>query len=507
MAGPLLSAVPPRPVRPAPTPDLAAARGPAESSSAGPSSVGPSADAPLPAAGPGVLAGLRYGLLGLPLAFAALPLYVLLPEHYAGTLGVPLAGLGAVLLGTRALDAFVDPWLGRVADAALARPRAQVLAGALAAAVLMALGFAALFLPPVRTPGALLAWCAGALVVTCFGYSALGVLHQAWGTRLGGGAVAQARITGWREGLALAGVLTASVLPALAGVPAMVGAVAVLLVLALWALSGAPYRQGGPAQAGGVPTAQGEPAGGGAAANAALASPATPTPPPGVARQPWATWLPWRTDAFRRLLAVFMLNGVASAVPATLVVFFIRDRLQAPAWEPAFLGAYFAAAALSMPLWLRVVARVGLVRTWLAGMALAIVAFVGAVGLQQGNAAAFLVICVLTGIALGADLAAPGALLTGVIQRAGHGQRHEGLYVGWWACATKLNLALAAGLALPALQALGYQPGSRDGDALLALALVYAALPCLLKLLAATLLWQQRRHLDPDADPNPSVPR
>ena len=28
-------------------------------------------------------AGLRYGALGAPLAFAALPLYVLLPKHYA----------------------------------------------------------------------------------------------------------------------------------------------------------------------------------------------------------------------------------------------------------------------------------------------------------------------------------------------------------------------------------------------------------------------------------------
>lgn len=45
-------------------------------------------------------------------------------------------------------------------------------------------------------------------------------------------------------------------------------------------------------------------------------------------------------------MAVFVLNGVASAVPATLVIFFIRDRLQVPAWEPLFLGSYFAAAAL-----------------------------------------------------------------------------------------------------------------------------------------------------------------
>ena len=71
----------------------------------------------LPAASPVALpwhAGLRYGALGAPLAFAALPLYVLLPNHYAGQLGVPLAALGLVLLGTRALDAVIDPWqIGR----------------------------------------------------------------------------------------------------------------------------------------------------------------------------------------------------------------------------------------------------------------------------------------------------------------------------------------------------------------------------------------------------------
>ncbi|MES2718912.1 MAG: MFS transporter [Pseudomonadota bacterium] len=415
----------------------------------------------------GVWPGLRYGALGMPLAFAALPLYVLLPNHYAAQLGVPLAGLGLVLLGTRALDALIDPWLGRVVDAGMVRPRHQVVAAAAAAALLMALGFAALFFPQVQGPAALLAWCAAALVITCLGYSALGVLHQAWGARLGGGAVAQARITGWREGLALAGVLAASVLPALAGIPVMVATCISLLALAVWALAGAPFRLA-PLRA--LPSAPDSGAG--------------------------AWLLPWRTPAFRRLMAVFLLNGVASAIPATLVIFFIRDRLQAPAWEPAFLGSYFAAAALSMPLWLRAVARFGLLRCWLAGMGLAITAFVWAARLGAGDTAPFLAICLVSGIALGADLAVPGALLTGVIQRAGHALQHEGNYIGWWTCANKLNLALAAGLALPALQWLGYSPGSTSHTALNALAVVYAAVPCLLKAGAAGLLWTFRPHLD-----------
>ena len=60
--------------------------------------------------------GWRYGLMGAPLAFVALPLYVLLPNHYAREYGVPLASLGATLLAVRLADTVIDPLLGRWAD-------------------------------------------------------------------------------------------------------------------------------------------------------------------------------------------------------------------------------------------------------------------------------------------------------------------------------------------------------------------------------------------------------
>jgi len=198
---------------------------------------------------------------------------------------------------------------------------------------------------------------------------------------------------------------------------------------------------------------------------------------------------PLATPAFRRLLAIYLVNGVASAVPATLVLFFIRDRLQAPSFEPLFLASYFAAGALSMPLWLRLVARWGLARTWLAGMLLAIVTFAWAALLGAGDVVGFTLVCIASGVALGADLTLPGALLAGVIQRAGHGQRLEGGYFGWWNFATKLNLALAAGIALPLLGQFGYAPGGRDEGSLQALTIAYCLLPCLLKFVAAGLLY------------------
>ena len=400
--------------------------------------------------------GFSYGTLGLPLAFVALPLYVVLPNHYASVFGVPLALLGAVLLAARLLDAVADPLIGRWADALLARSARSGWWVAAAAAVVLTVGFRALFFPPVQGTTALLWWCAAGLAVTYLSYSVVTVIHQAWGARLGGDEPQLARIVAWREGLALAGVLVASVLPSVAGLSVTTAVFAAAL-------------------AGGV----------------ALLWRAPQPRPSLVHAEPLAMLLPFSAPAFRKLLAIYLVNGIASAVPATLVLFFIRDRLQAVAYEPLFLASYFAAGALSIPLWVRAVGRLGLARTWLLGMGLAIAVFLWAALLGAGDVAAYTAVCVLSGVALGADLTLPGALLAGVIQRAGHGNRAEGAYFGWWNFATKLNLALAAGVALPVLQAFGYAPGSHSPQALSALTIAYCVLPCVLKLAAATLLYTQ----------------
>ncbi len=413
--------------------------------------------------------GLRYGLMGLPLAFVALPLYVILPNHYAREFGVPLATLGAVLLGARLFDALIDPFIGRWCDRLFARALTAVLAFAGIASVALAGGFALLFFPPTREPTTLLVWASALLVLTYAAYSAVSVAHQSWGAmlgNLGGGNDGQrSRVVAWREGLGLVGVIAASVTPVALGLPATVALFWVTLGIGwlAWARAGRP-----------------------------AAAPRNPAQDTATV----SSWLPFRQPAFNRLLAVFMLNGIASAVPATLVLFFIQDRLQAPkAMEPAFLGSYFLCAALSIPLWLKLVARIGLARSWLVGMGLSIAVFVWATQLGAGDGTLFLLVCALSGVALGTDLALPGAMLAGVIANAApapHGNSPApvaGLYFGWWNFATKLNLALAAGLALPLLGLLGYTPGSTDPAGLRVLVAAYCLLPCALKLLAAAALY------------------
>jgi GPH family glycoside/pentoside/hexuronide:cation symporter len=126
----------------------------------------------------------------------------------------------------------------------------------------------------------------------------------------------------------------------------------------------------------------------------------------------------------------------------------------------------------------------------MAAMLLAVVAFAWAYVLVPGSVLGFGAICIASGIALGADLALPPALLAAVIGAAGDSGKREGAYFGVWSWATKMNLALAAGIALPLLDRLGYTPDRADPAGLQALGIAYAIVPCFLKLAAASLLWR-----------------
>ena len=410
-----------------------------------------------------------YGGLGLPLAMAALPIYVHVPKFYADTLGLSLASIGFLLLLARAFDAIQDPLLGYWSDRSRQAGRGRMVWIGVGAP-LLALGMIGLFVPPALSTTGLSVWLVAMLLVVYTAYSMITISYQAHGAEMSSDPNERTRIVSFREGLGLVGVFLAAALPEvlskISGARAgfaqfsyLFGPLVVILALVMM-----------------------------------RSSPPAITAQVSDEKRIFAVMLkPFGNAQFRPLLWIFVMNGIAASIPATLVLFFIEDAIQRPDLTAQFLIAYFAAGAVGMPLWVRLSARIGKGRAWLCGMILSIAAFVWAFLLGPGDAAAFFAICIMSGLGLGADLALPPSILADVIdidERAGKG-RNEGAYFGLWNLVTKGNLALAAGVALPLLGWLGYAPkGTHTPEVLTALAAVYALLPCILKTGAVILLWR-----------------
>ena len=392
-----------------------------------------------------------YAVFAALLASAGLPIYIHAPKFYVDEYGVSLAALGAVLFGLRLLDVVQDPFFGRLSEVLRNRRGLAVLIGTAVMAVSM-LGLFAV--PPVLPP---LIWFGLMLTLVFSGFSFLTINFYAQGVikadRLPG--QGHLRLARWRETGALLGVCAAAIAPVVLG-----------------GMIDRPFA-------------------GFAVGFAVLALAAVL-----LMRQEWSSDELGPSAGFRavlkdtlarRLLLIALINAAPVAVSATLFLFFVESRLEAPGYEGPLLLLFFLAAAVAAPIWGRLAERFGAKPVLLSAMVLAILSFGGAMLLGPGDWPAFAVICVFSGAALGADLTLLPAIFAARMAVISPSAA-EGF--GLWSFVSKFTLAFAAVTLLPALDAVGFDSASPDNSpqALNLLAVLYAAVPCALKVLAIALL-------------------
>lgn len=415
-----------------------------------------------PSLRPALLAA--YAAPALPGAMLLLPVYVHLPVLYADRLGLGLSLVGTLLLVARLWDVLTDPLVGVLCDRGggrLGRRKIWLLAGL----PLAMAGTGFLFLPP-DSAGAL--YLLGWTMLLYLGATMIQIPYLAWGAELSGAYHERTRISGWREGFTVLGTMVAAALPAVIGgdIRDGIGLLGILimvllplcLLLALWRVP-EPQRRG---------------------ATAAFSIAGLRTA--------------WRNGPFRRLLLAWLLNGVANGLPATLVLFYVTHVLQAPNLGGVVLLLYFGAGIAAVPLWLGLARRYGKHRVWIGAMLWTCAVFATVPLLGAGQTTAFLIVSVLTGICLGADLALPPAMQADVIDldTARTRQQRAGFFFALWGMATKLALAGAVGIAYPLLDLAGFDPAAAQNDrgALFALAALYAWAPVVFKLAAIAAMWR-----------------
>lgn len=394
-----------------------------------------------------------YGLFAGMLAAAGLPIYLHAPAYYATEYGIGLTALAGVLFVLRLLDVVQDPMLGWLAGR-LQRRRGLSVTMAVA---LLAIAMVGLFaVTPLVAP---LAWFAAMLLVLFSAYSFLTISFYALGVSkaqlLGDGG--HVRLAAWRETGALIGVSAAAVAPTiLAGSTAPYGWFALafaLLCLGAWAAMRREWTIAPERPQRGLADFE------------------------DVLRDPVA----------RRLLIVGLANAAPVAVSASLFLFFVEDVLSAPDWAGPLLLVFFLAAAAGAPLWARFAQRIGARPALSLAMVLNIAAFAPVPFLSGGDASIFAVICVISGLCVGADATLLPALFA---RRMAEVAPTGAAGFGLWSFVSKFTLALAAIVLLPALDAAGFVAGGESPEnALRLLAVMYAGLPCVLKLVALGFLW------------------
>ena len=192
-----------------------------------------------------------------------------------------------------------------------------------------------------------------------------------------------------------------------------------------------------------------------------------------------------REKNFKRLIYINLLSSVAASLPATIVLFYIQDVIQSVENYGLFLTLYFIPGLVGLPIWYSLSKKYSKRVAWMTGMVLTIISFIYAGFLGPGDVYQYGVICVLSGICLGADLSMPVSILSDLISK----QSNKGKYYGVWGMISKVSIAVAGSLGLLILGLLGYHPDEAVTESSrYYVAMTYAIVPCIFKLLSLLML-------------------
>ncbi|MBL95184.1 MAG: MFS transporter [Magnetovibrio sp.] len=413
---------------------------------------------------------LLYSFPAFVIALPIIPVYVVLPTLYGVQLGLGLASTGLILLSVRLFDTISDPVIGFLSDVSGykgIRRKPWICIGSVIAGIGL---FKILNPPAVVNNSYLLGWS----LMLYTGWTMVAVPYTAWGAELSRDYHLRTKITSWREGIGLFGILAAGLLNA---------GTAQLNFSTLDSMSTLSWFA------------------------LLLGPPVIIILIRYVPDQKIRHYLPEKAVSknflkqirilfsnrlFLRLLLAWFLNGLANGIPAALFFLYLEHGLGVDeSKRPLFILLYFLSAVVTIPIWSSLSFHFGKHRAWCYAMLLASLAFLTVPLVPVGGFLSFAIICMITGAALGADLTIPPAVQGDVVDyelyRTGEGR--AGMQFALWGVSTKLALALAIGVALPGLEFLDFDPLDVTEGGRNILIIVYSQIPVVFKVIAVLIVW------------------
>jgi glycoside/pentoside/hexuronide:cation symporter, GPH family len=435
-----------------------------------------------------------HGLLALPLAVIGYPLNIWIPPHYSGTLGLPLATLGLIIMIARLTDVITDPLIGELSDRTrgrFGRRKPYILLGA----PLMMIGAWFLFVPPADAGRVyFLSW----LALFFLGATLIQLPHSAWGAELSPDYHQRSRVTAAREFYVLGGLMLAAAVPLVVEVMAGRG-------MGMFEVFSLAWQQ----MLGWLPGFEAPPAGEAVAvARSAMTGPVllglawliiillpicalavlTVGEPAAPARQqiPLREGLRhlMRNGPMKRILVITLLVHFGESFRNAVSVFFMRDIIGLGTIGTAYF-MYFIAGIAAIPFWLWLGRVLG--KHYAFMCTLIVVGAVSAANflLEFGDYDLFILLFLIKGFCFGGLQFLPLSMLADVIDvdSLRSGGRRAGTYFALSGMMVKLAIAFGTGSSLMVVGALGFDAatglaGSTDAG-VLALRIGYTMGPVL----------------------------
>ena len=184
---------------------------------------------------------------------------------------------------------------------------------------------------------------------------------------------------------------------------------------------------------------------------------------------------------FKYLCLSYFFIGLSNGVTSILFILFVEFIIGGSPQN--FLSIYFISAFMGLPFVYMLASKYNKKRIWTSFIILACICFLPVVFLSNNSTTLFMVICIISGFCLSADLIIPSSIQADIIYK--EQQKNKNVLVGKiysvWSFIQKLSLALSAGVCLPLLGYFGFNP-SEVNTQLLPLSFAYGIIPIILRI-------------------------
>ncbi len=407
----------------------------------------------------------------MPVMMSIFPAMVFIPRFYSSDMGVPLALVGTIILVVRIMDVFTDPLMGYISDKTRTRFGRRRPWVVLATPIMM-VSIWQLYMPPEGAAGwHMFVWMA----LLSVGTTMMIIPYYAWGSELSSDYNERSRITGWRAALGSVGQLTAQAVPAAAlFFFAIGGTEAVLELVGTTMLIIFPVAV--------LLTVMFTP-------EASEAVKSTIPVLPGLK-------LMFRNGPFLRLVLAFMIGYIGLNITTPLYIFFVADVLGAENESIYMLSCFYLSNIFAIPFWVKIAARIGKHRAYIAAYVLIAVAHPFYLLLGEGDFWWMLPVTLATGFAAGGfSQTLPNSMKADVIDldHLNSGENRAALFFSAWSFAQKATASVGGAIAMFGLALWGFDatPGAVNGESeMFGLRFLFSTFPSLFFLTGALIVWK-----------------